>query len=102
MVISKTQKMRDIIKTLPKLNCGFCGFDNCGNYARALVEGKAQPGLCIGGPLVAQKICNIMGLKMPPMPRWELWTLRQRQRELACQLNILDRRVKALASRMEG
>ena len=96
---SKTEKMRQIIKVLPKLNCGFCGFGNCGNYAKALVEGRAMPGLCIGGPLVAQKICDITGMKMPLMPQWELWTLRQRQAELACQLNNLERQVKALANR---
>jgi Na+-translocating ferredoxin:NAD+ oxidoreductase RNF subunit RnfB len=99
-MLSKTEKMRQIVNVLPKLNCGFCGFGNCGNYAKALVEGRAMPGRCIGGPLVAQKICDIMGVKMPLMPQWEFWTLRQRQAELAYQLNNLDRRVKALATRM--
>jgi Na+-translocating ferredoxin:NAD+ oxidoreductase RNF subunit RnfB len=109
---SKLQKMREIVKVLPKLNCGFCGFGNCGNYAKALVEGEASPGLCIGGPLVAQRICDILGLKYPAMPQgvyspWiqygreqELWLLQRRQRELAKQLDNLGRRVKALATRL--
>jgi Na+-translocating ferredoxin:NAD+ oxidoreductase RNF subunit RnfB len=97
--VDKLQKMREIVKVLPKLNCGFCGFGNCGDYAKALVEGKASPGFCIGGPLVTQKICDIMGLKYPAMPQ-ELWALRQRQGELAHQLDNLERRVKELASRM--
>ncbi len=97
--MDKLQKMREVIKALPRLNCGFCGFGNCGNYAKALVEGRASPGLCIGGPLVAQRICDVLGLKYPAMPQG-LWALRQRQGELARQLGSLERRVKELATRM--
>lgn len=117
----KLQRMRGIIKVLPKFNCGLCGFGNCGNYARALVEGKAAPNLCIGGYLVAQKICSILGTRMPLMPQrayfvqpWmqyysaeisgtrtqERQVLQQRTRELAQQLANLQRRIEALATQM--
>lgn len=115
----KLQRMREIIKVLPKFNCGLCGFGNCGNYARALVEGKAPPNLCIGGYLVAQKICSILGTRMPLMPQrayfvqpWmqyygipvartqERQILQQRTRELAQQLANLERRIEALATQM--
>jgi Na+-translocating ferredoxin:NAD+ oxidoreductase RNF subunit RnfB len=97
--------MRQIVSVLPKLNCGFCGFGNCVNYAKALVEGKAAPNRCIGGAWVAQKICDITGMKMPiayPQMQYypaerkrELWILQQ-------ELNNLERRVKALTTRMGG
>jgi Na+-translocating ferredoxin:NAD+ oxidoreductase RNF subunit RnfB len=116
-VLSKT---REIVKVLPKFNCGLCGFGNCGHYARAVAEGKASPNLCIGGYSVARRICEITGAKMPtafpgtyPAP-WapyhkvptrrgqELSSLQQRRRELAQQLDALKRRVDALAARIEG
>ena len=111
------QKMREIVKVLPKFNCGLCGFGNCGHYARAVAEGRASPNLCLGGYSVARRICDIIGAKMPTMPQGaypasrvpyhknltrkeqELWLLQQRQRELAQQLNALERRVEALAGR---
>lgn len=119
----KLQKMREIIKVLPQFNRGLCGFGNCGNYARALVEGKAAPNLCIGGYLVAQKICSILGIRMPAMPQrayfaqprmqyygagtsvartQERQILQQRTRELAQQLANLERRIEALATRKEN
>ena len=117
----KLQRMREIIKVLPKFNCGLCGFGNCGSYARALVEGKALPNLCIGGYLVAQKICSITGTRMPLKPQrayfvqpWmqyygagisvttmrEQRILQQRRRELAQQLDNLERRIEALATQI--
>jgi Na+-translocating ferredoxin:NAD+ oxidoreductase RNF subunit RnfB len=111
------QKMQEIVKVLPKFNCGLCGFGNCGHYARAVAEGRASPNLCIGGYSVARRICDIIGAEMPAMPQGaypasqapyyknltgkeqELWLLQQRQRELAQQLNALERQVEALAVR---
>ena len=113
-------KIREIVKVLPKFNCGLCGFGNCGHYARAVAEGRASPNLCIGGYSEARRICDITGAKMPttlqgtyPAP-WvpyhkvpttrgqELLLLQQRQRELAQQLDALKRRVEPLAARIEG
>jgi len=31
---------------LPGANCGGCGFAGCGDYAKAMVEGRARPGAC--------------------------------------------------------
>lgn len=30
-----------------ELNCGGCGYDTCRNFARALLEGKAEPNMCV-------------------------------------------------------
>jgi len=31
-----------------ELNCGGCGYDSCREFARALLDGIAEPGMCVG------------------------------------------------------
>ena len=64
-IMETKEKIRKIYEVLPKLNCGFCGYGNCGQYARAVAEGRTSPNLCIGGSWVAYKISEITGIKMP-------------------------------------
>ena len=48
---------------LPRANCGSCGFGGCAAYAEALAKGQATGNACSpGGPEVAKKIAEIMGL----------------------------------------
>jgi electron transport complex protein RnfB len=55
-------KEEKILEILPGANCGGCGYPGCSGYARALVEGSAEPNLCApGGPDVAQQIGAILG-----------------------------------------
>lgn len=66
-VKEKTKKM---VKVLPGLNCGKCGFDNCGKFARAVAEERAPCYGCVsGGPLVANKACEIMGVRVPEITK---------------------------------
>ena len=118
---NQAQKIREIVKALPRLNCGLCGFGNCGNYAKAVTEGRASLNICIGGPIVWRRIGDVLGIKMParlqestvpgtqhygvsiPVNREQrLQSLRQRQWELAQRLDALGRRVKALANQRKG
>jgi iron only hydrogenase large subunit-like protein len=43
------QALRSIGKTSPEdeLNCGGCGYDTCQNFARALIQKKAEPSMCV-------------------------------------------------------
>lgn len=59
------QKIRQIYETLPKLNCGLCGFGNCGQFARAVAEGRASPFGCKQNPWSGYEISEIMGVKVP-------------------------------------
>ena len=60
------EKTKKIIKVLPELNCGKCGFNNCGEFAKAVAKGRAPCDGCIsGGPSVANKVCEIMGVRTP-------------------------------------
>lgn len=48
---------------LPNINCGACGFAGCGEYAKAVVEKKAEPSLCKpGGVKTAEGIGAVLGI----------------------------------------
>jgi Na+-translocating ferredoxin:NAD+ oxidoreductase RNF subunit RnfB len=55
------EKIRQIYEALPKLNCGLCGFANCGQFARAVIHGKASPFGCKQNPWSGYKISEIIG-----------------------------------------
>jgi hypothetical protein len=60
------EKTRKIYDVLPKLDDKRCGYRTCGEFARAVSEGKAPCYGCVsGGPQVAAKVCEIMGAKVP-------------------------------------
>jgi PAS domain-containing protein len=44
-----SKALHSIGKTTPEdeLNCGGCGYDSCRNFARALVENKAESSMCV-------------------------------------------------------
>lgn len=55
------QKIKEIYGALPKLDDQQCGYRTCGEFARAVAEGRAPCNGCVtGGLLVAEKVCEIM------------------------------------------
>lgn len=49
-----------------ELNCGGCGYDTCRNFAKALLEGKAEPPMCVSYlRKQAQKKANALLRCMP-------------------------------------
>jgi len=59
------EKIGEIYELLPKLNCGFCGFGNCGQFARAVAEGRASPFGCRQNPWSGYRISEIIGAEVP-------------------------------------
>lgn len=60
------EKIKKIYDVLPKLDDQRCGYRTCGEFARAVAEGNAPCYGCVsGGPQVAAKVCEIMGVKVP-------------------------------------
>jgi hypothetical protein len=60
------EKIRKIYEVLPKLDDQRCGYKSCGEFAKAVAEGKAPCYGCVtGGPEVAAKVCEIVGAKVP-------------------------------------
>ncbi|MBA7615414.1 hypothetical protein ES703_22695 [subsurface metagenome] len=64
MAVTK-EKIKEILFILPKLNCGLCGFGNCGQFARAVAEGKASPFGCRQNPWSGYRISEIIGARVP-------------------------------------
>jgi hypothetical protein len=59
------EKIKKIHDVLPKLDDQRCGYRTCGEFARAVAEGKAPCYGCVsGGPDVGAKVCEIMGARV--------------------------------------
>ncbi len=62
MAVPKDEKAEALLDVLPGANCGACGFSGCSGYAKAMSEGKAEPGLCSpGGDAAARACAEILG-----------------------------------------
>jgi len=57
--------IKKIYELLPHINCGLCGYDNCGQFAKAVAEGNASPFGCRQNPWVGYNISEIIGVKIP-------------------------------------
>ena len=59
------EKIKKIYDALPKLDDQRCGYRTCGEFARAVADGKAPCYGCVsGGAQAAAKVCEIMGAKV--------------------------------------
>jgi hypothetical protein len=63
--ITNRERIRNIYEALPKLNCGLCGYGNCGQFARAVAERRASPFGCQQNPLSGYRISQIIGMEVP-------------------------------------
>jgi len=60
------EKIKKIYEVLPKSDDQRCGHKSCGEFARAVAEGKAPCYGCVTGESeVAAKVCEIMGARVP-------------------------------------
>jgi len=65
LAIETDERVYAITEVLPGANCGGCGFAGCANYAESVVAGTAACNCCtVGGAAVAEKIGDIMGVKV--------------------------------------
>ena len=109
MAIATKEKIRKIYEVLPKLNCGLCGYGNCGQFARAVAEGKASPFGCRQNPWEGYKISEIIGAKAPEIGyRYAFYQpiLAQRPEPLSSaslkeEVSGLSRRVDNILTRIE-
>ena len=60
--VKEDERIKKISDILPGANCGACGFAGCEAFAKAVVEGTANPAGCsAGGEETADKISEIIG-----------------------------------------
>ena len=95
------EKIRQIYEALPKLNCGLCGFANCGKFARAVIEGKASPFVCRQDPLSGYRISGIIGMKVP-VYHYGLQPVFISRPGGSPSPKVLRKEVKGLARRVDG
>ena len=97
-------KVKQIYDVLPQLNCGFCGYGNCGQFAKAVAEGIASPFGCRQNPWIGYEISDIIGLKTP----FTGYPNRFYQSSITSSagsypsLESLGKEVRELSKRMEG
>jgi hypothetical protein len=65
VTIARKDNIKRIYQLLPKLNCGLCGYDNCGQFARTVAEGNASPFGCRQNPRLGYILSEIIGAKVP-------------------------------------
>jgi Na+-translocating ferredoxin:NAD+ oxidoreductase RNF subunit RnfB len=100
MDTSTKQKIKEIYQALPQRDCGFCGFDGCGQFARAVAEGRASPFGCKQNPEAGYIINEILGEKSAqPVKTASLKGLKQEVGQLSRDVaDILARIEKLKAS----
>ena len=111
MAVSNKEKIRKIYEVLPKLNCGFCGFGTCGQFARAVAEGRASPFSCRQNPWAGYRISEIIGVKAPARrygfqpgaspSTTNLEALREEVRRLSQNLDSILARIENLKARSQ-
>jgi hypothetical protein len=62
---ARAQNIKKIYELLPKLNCGLCGFENCGKFAKAVAEKIASPFGCRQNPWLGYRLSEIIGVTVP-------------------------------------
>lgn len=103
-MLATKDKIKGIYGTLPQLNCGLCGFDSCGQFAKAVVEGRASPFGCRQDPWAGHRISEIMGTKVPIFAyhyRFGQPAFGRRPESLTS-IGSLSAEVKELSKRIEG
>lgn len=65
MTIARKDNIKKIYELLPKLNCGLCGYDNCGQFSRAVAEGRTSLSGCRQDPWLGYRLSEIIGAKVP-------------------------------------
>lgn len=92
------QKIKRIYQALPQQDCGFCGFDGCGQFARAVAEGRASPFGCKQNPQVGYIIKEITGDGVPA-PTASLAGLKQEIGKLSQDVADILVRIERLKAR---
>jgi len=58
-------RIEEITEVLPAANCGGCGFAGCADFAKAVVEQRAECDGCpVGGSKTAEKVAAILGVEV--------------------------------------
>ena len=63
--VEEDPRIPKVIDALPAANCGGCGFAGCADFAKAVVEDRAEVSGCpVGGAVCAERIAAILGVEV--------------------------------------
>lgn len=63
--VDQDPRIPKVLDVLPAANCGGCGFAGCADFAKAVVEKRAEIDGCpVGGAVCAEKIAAILGVEV--------------------------------------
>jgi hypothetical protein len=65
VITARKENIKKIHDLLPKRNCGLCGYDNCGQFARAVAEKRVSPFGCRQNPWLGYRLSEIIRGKAP-------------------------------------
>jgi Na+-translocating ferredoxin:NAD+ oxidoreductase RNF subunit RnfB len=104
MTAAKKDTIKQTYDLLPKLDCGFCGFGNCGQFAKAVAEGRASPFGCRQNPWVGYNISEIIGLGVPVFgyQQRSFQPVFAKRPRPAASLQALKKEVTALSKQIDG
>ncbi|UCG33795.1 MAG: RnfABCDGE type electron transport complex subunit B, partial [Phycisphaerales bacterium] len=58
-------RIAEVTEVLPAANCGGCGFAGCADFAKAVVEERAECNGCpVGGDEVAEDVARVLGVEV--------------------------------------
>ncbi len=61
--VEQDERVIRVLELLPGANCGGCGFAGCSDFAKALVEGRANPSQCpVSSQETKEMISSLLGL----------------------------------------
>ena len=63
--VDEDPRIGKVQEVLPAANCGGCGFAGCADFAKAVVEERADMGGCpVGGPKTAEAVAAVLGVEV--------------------------------------
>jgi len=63
--VDEDPRIARVQEVLPAANCGGCGFAGCADFAKAVVEQRADVGGCtVGGPETAEAVAGVLGVEV--------------------------------------
>ncbi len=87
--VEEDPRIKQIEEILPGANCGACGFAGCAAYAEAIVLEGAEVNRCApGGPDVAKKIAELMGVQVEVKEAPVAHLMCQGSRDVAVQRSV--------------
>ncbi len=100
MADGNREKIKRIYEALPKMDCGLCGFQNCGQFAKAVAEERASPFGCMQDSWSGYAISKVVGAQVP-VYHYGLDSASSREMGVSVSVKALGQQVQTLSRRVD-